>query len=208
MAQHRNNLGILMTIMLLATMGCRDQTDSRVENAMRESLVRQAEQNRQVAEQSRVSTEAVRDFVEAESAARTEVVGLQRDIVERDSEERQRLVELSQTAQRRMSAERAVLDKQRANLEAERQQLAAERNRDPIIAETIAVVGMLMASTIPLLLAGYVLHTLDRGSEDESVVNEILVNEISVHCPGFLATENPRLANERVDPILALPESD
>ena len=208
MATRHKILRIVMMILPAVTTGCRDDSDPHVEQAMRESLQRQAEQNQQIAEQSNLSAESVRRVVEAESAARTEVVELQRDIVERDNEERERLAELTQTVQNNLNAERAGLDKQRTNLEQERQQLAVERNRDPIIAQTIATVGVFVACTIPLLLAGYVLYSLTRGSDDELIVNEILLNEVTANCPTFLNPDNPRLANQPSDPNSQSGDSD
>lgn len=66
---------------------------------------------------------------------------------------------------------------ERQTLEFERRQIASERNRDPFIAQTIGTVGMILAPTIPPLLAGYVIYTVDRtGSEDRSV-SEVLITE-------------------------------
>ena len=208
MANRHKIIRVLMMILSAATTGCRDHTDARIEQVMRESLERQAEQNRHIAEQSRLSADSVRRVVEAESETRTEVVDLQRDIVERDNEERERLAELTQSAQNNLNAERVGLDKQRASLEQERQQLAVERSRDPIIAQMIGTVGVLVACTIPLLLAGYVFYSLTRGSDDESIVNEILLSEVTANCPTFLSQDNPRLANQPSDPNLQSGDSD
>ena len=208
MANRHKIIRILVMMLSAATTGCRDDSDARVEQVMQESLERQAEQNRQIVEQSKLSAESVQRVVEAESAARTEVVELQRDLVQRDNGGREQLVELTQNTQSNMTAERAVLDKQRGNLEQERQRLALERNRDPMVAQTIAVVGTLVACTIPLVLAGYVLYSANRGNDDEVVVNEILVSEITANCPTFLASESPRLSSRRSESSPLPPESD
>ena len=209
MAHRPKILRILMIILFTSTIGCHDEPDSRVEKVMQESLQRQAEQSQQIAEQSRLSAESVRRVVEAESDARSEVVELQRDIVERDDAGRKQLAELSQTTHNQMNAERVALDNQRADVDQERRQLALERNRDPIVAQSIVVVGITLACLIPLFLAGYVLYSLNRGDADEDFVNEVLVSEITAHCPNFLAAESPRLADQRSGSATPpTPESD
>lgn len=204
----RKTLRVLMMILTIATIGCGDHADSRVEQVMQESLKRQAEQNQQVSEQSRLSAESVQRVVEAESAARTEVVELQRDMVERDKEGREQLLNLTESTQNNLNAERVVLDRQRSDLERERQQLAIERRRDPIIAQTIAVVGMLAICAIPLFLAGYVLYSVSCGNDDEDVINEILIGEVTAQCPAFLIEENPRLPIQNSDEQPPAPDAD
>lgn len=178
---------------MTAMVGCRDQPDERVERIMQESLARQVEQNQHIAEQSRSSAEAAQRVVEADAAARKEVLQLQRELVERDADGRHQLAELNREVHGRLDQDRQFVDSQRQTLEFERRQIAGERNRDPIIAQTIGTVGTILASTIPLLLAGYVIYTVNRtGSEDRSV-SEVLITELTAEHPMFVGRYSPAL---------------
>lgn len=197
---------IVMTT--IAVLGCRDDPDERVERIMQESLARQAEQNEQIAQQSRSSAEAAQRVVEADAAARTEVLQLQRELVERDADGRRQLAELNREVHGRLDQDRQFVDSQRQTLEFERRQIASERNRDPIIAQTIGTVGMILASTIPLLLAGYVIYTVNRTGNDDRSVSEVLITELTAEHPMFVGRYPPALPFNRSPDTLPAPDAD
>jgi hypothetical protein len=73
-------------------------------------------------------------------------------------------------------------------LEQERRQLAAQRGRDPIIAQAIGAIGVTVACLLPLLLAGYVLYTVNRASpeDDSQAVSDVLIGEMVSSAPELL----------------------
>ena len=77
--------------------------------------------------------EASRQLVEADAKSRTETVALQRDLQQGQTE----------------------LGRQRDQLEDDRRGFADQRNRDPIIANTLTVVGTIIACLLPLILGIY-----------------------------------------------------
>jgi hypothetical protein len=145
----RTLLRCLIIAPLLLTSGCgRNEPGDR----------RAAEMAGRVAEQQgRHNEQAARQSTETAAAAR-------------------HLIEAQAALQKELQAERAAIDQDRRDLERERRELAASRVREPVIAEAIRGVGMLLACLIPLLLAGYVIHVACRGSDD-AVLQEFLLRE-------------------------------
>jgi len=74
--------------------------------------------------------EASRQLVEADAKARGEIIAMQKDLQQGPSE----------------------LDRKRDQLENDRRQYADQRSRDPIVANTILDVGMIVACLLPLAL--------------------------------------------------------
>src|SRR5579871_2918330 len=109
----RIRLLILGTLVLLA--GC-DSTDERLQALSRESLDRQADQNRAMSQQNQTVAEEPRDLVAADAEAR-------RDILE---------------TTRAIQTERANLDRQHEHLAEERRQVVELRQREPVIAHAIS----------------------------------------------------------------------
>ena len=71
-------------------------------------------------------------------------------------------------------------------MEQERRDIAAQRHRDPIVAQTISVVGLTLACLLPLLLAGYVIYALNRSSDDNDALSELLIMEMTADQPLLL----------------------
>ncbi|GAG33437.1 unnamed protein product [marine sediment metagenome] len=99
---------------LLFVTGC-STGDERLVELSRESVARQAEQNRLIARQSTEIAAAAHELVEADAQARNEFIKLCRDL----------------------HAERSSIDGQRAELERDRREIAWQRHRDPMIAAAI-----------------------------------------------------------------------
>jgi hypothetical protein len=108
--------------------------------------------------------EASRQLVEADAKSRTEIVALQRDLQQGQTE----------------------LGRQRDQLEDDRRGFADQRNRDPIIANTLTVVGTTIACLLPLVLGIYLARGLRDSSQIESTLAEILVDEIVTDKPVLL----------------------
>ena len=88
--------------------------------------------------------------------------------------------------QKNLQTERTSVDRQREEMETERRQLAQQRARDPIVAQAIRAVGLTLACLLPLLLAGYVIYSLNRNGDDNDALSELLVMEITAEKPKLL----------------------
>lgn len=153
----RRLLTWLVLIAFLIIAGCSSDND-RLADLSRQSLDRQAEQNRLVEANNRQVIDASQKLVEAEAQARRDNSQLQQQI----------------------QSERSRISEQRDALEQERREIANQRNRDPIIAESIqAAVGVLVA-VLPLAVAVYLLRGLFHRSDEESMA-DVLVEELLNH---------------------------
>ena len=153
-------LTILATAALVTVTGCDE--NARVARVATDAADRQAEQNRQIAQQNREISGTTKALVEADAQARKEVLAAQKDL----------------------QGQQAEVGRQRDQLEAERNEIAKNRHWDPIIAQAITGVGVLLACLLPLVLAWQLLRTAHEEKEDPELT-EILIEE--------LASDRPRL---------------
>ena len=160
-------VAMLMMTLLLAT-GCDDSRDERFRQLAQQALREQSEQNKRMADQSREIAEASKHLIENDSQARKEMIAAHA------------------TLQKELQTERTNIHQQLSDLESERRQIAKQRGRDPIIAQTIGGVGLTLACLLPLLLAGYVIYSLNRSSDDNDALSEMLVMEITAEKPKLL----------------------
>ena len=174
-----NNLspGVAMLIMtLLLTMGCADSGDERFRQLAQQALYEQSEQNKRLAEQSKQIAEASRRLVEGDAAARKDLLAAQKQL---SSE---------------LHTERASLDRQREDMEQDRRNIAAQRHRNPLIAQAISTVGLTLACLLPLLLAGYVIYALNRSSDENDALSEMLIMEMTADQPLLLPSSLTTIA--------------
>ena len=157
---------IAMTVIYL---GC--DFDQRVVEISRESLNRQAEQNAQMARQSQAVTETTHELIKAESTVQSDANQLQQEL----------------------HTERSTLDQQRQDLENERRSLAAERQRDPIIAETIKGVAIVIAAALPLVVCWYLVRSLFLSTSEDSTAAEILIEQLATQGPLLTACAHAAL---------------
>jgi hypothetical protein len=160
-----NNLtGCLLLTALLSTLsGCgQSQSPADREFAM-QALREQAAQNRRIAE-------TTHELVSADAQARQELIGSHSRI------------------QETLQVERANLDQQRSDLHQLRQDIERDRRRAPIIAEAIHLVGGILVCLVPLLLAGYVMYSVNHtaNQDEEKIINEILIGELMSESPRLL----------------------
>ncbi len=158
---------LLLSLMMIGT-GCRDDS-ARVAQVAERALTQQAEQNAEMARLNRDVTETTQQLVEADAKARQDVLAAQRDI---------------QTQQN-------GVNQQRDSLEQERRDIVARRHRDPLIAQAIGAVGLTFACLLPLLLAAYIIRTVNRDSDDGSALSEMLIVEMTAEQP-LLLPVSPR----------------
>jgi hypothetical protein len=155
-----------LTLLVLIAIGC-SSGDDRLVELSRQSVDRQAEQNRLVETNDRQVTEANSKLVQAEAQSRRENLELHRQIV----------------------AERTGLNQQRDLLEQERREIADQRNRDPIVAESIRAAAGLVAATLPLVVCLFLLRGLFAGSDDNALA-DVLIQELAAQMP-LLGEDSP-----------------
>ncbi len=173
----------MLTMTLLLVAGCADSRDERLAKLAQQALSEQSEQNKRLAEQSKQIAEAARRLVEGDAEARKDLLAAQKQL---SSE---------------LHSERVNLDRQREEIEQERRSIAAQRHRDPVIAQAIGAVGLTLACLLPLLLAGYIVYTLNRSSDDNDALSELLIMEITAEKPKLLPmTSQPIAAIEHETP--------
>ena len=157
-----------IAILLILLTGC-ETADERLVNLSERSLVRQAEQNEQIARQSQETAETTRSLVAADAQARADLLLAQQ--------------ELNQGLQ----MERASLDQQYHELENERRALAAQRNRDPILAGAITGAALLIVCSFPLLVCLFLLRSLDQA-EPHLPLEDLLIDELTTGKSVFLVS--------------------
>jgi hypothetical protein len=172
----RTQLVAIASLSLMAgllTCGCRP-TDQRLTELAQSSLEQQSRQSEAVAENSRQVAEATRELVQAEAEARDQFIQSRRELQSEIVESYQRI------------------DEARQQLEAERKLIAAQRHRDPIIAEAIGGVALLISALLPFLIIGQLLYSLNRNGPDEAAVSSLLISEIANRPQ--ISSEVPRLS--------------
>jgi hypothetical protein len=157
---------IAMTVIYL---GC--DSDQRAVEISRESLNRQAEQNAQMAKQSQAVTETTHELIKAESTVQSDANQLQQQL----------------------HTERSTLDQQRQDLENERRSLATERQRDPIIAESIKGLAIVVAAALPLVVCWYLVRSLFLSASEDFTATEILIEQIATQGPLLTACAHAAL---------------
>ena len=105
-----------------------------------------------------------------------------------------------------MQSERSELGRQRDQLEVERREIANARYREPLIAESIKAVGLMLACAVPLLIAWQVLRSTDVVDENVAMA-ELLLEEFSSPAPKLIQSrvpsgnvefdEEPRIGDQR-----------
>ena len=153
---------ILMAATTLLTAGC-DDKDERLARQAAESMQRQAEQNKQMADLQKEVAQGAHKLVEADAEARAEFVAMQGQLQEQQAE----------------------TGRQRDQLEDDRRTWAAHRRSDPVVAAAITSVGLGIACLLPLVVCWFLLARGPSG-EDDALVSEVLIQDIVSDEPVFL----------------------
>ena len=151
----KRTLRITLTLILLTSIGCNSNENSRVAELATQQLKRQADQNRRMSELQQEVASGSRELVEADANARQEMVTLQRE----------------------MQTERNEIGHQRDQLEAERREIVDSRNRDPIIAAAITRVAFVVVSLLPLLICWLLLQQKVEPA-DKYEITELLLEDL------------------------------
>ena len=124
------------------------------------------------------------------------------------------MIQAHEHIQLKLQAERASLDQRRQDLDSLKDQVEGERLRTPVIAESIQSVGGMFACLCPLLLAAYILYSMNLTIEtdQERIVNQFLIQELTSDSPTLLPAVAPSslLEDQQQQHLLATldPESD
>ncbi len=155
-------LPIAATLMLIS-IGCEENENTRLAGMAERQLDRQANQNRQMAELHHEVAQGSRQLVESDGKARQEMVVLHREV----------------------QSERSEIGRQRDLLEGERRTLAGHRHWDPVIAAAISNCGLILACILPLVLCWYLLHRRAEPADDGAVA-EVLLDDLVANEPVLL----------------------
>ena len=154
-----------LIVTLILTNGC-ESRDQRLAGFAEQALDQQARQNEEMARQS---GQVAQQSGELAKAAHK--------LVEQDAQARRELIQAQTDLQSQLHEERTGLDAQRQELHAEQRDVAAAAVREPVIAQAIVVVGLLLATLLPLLVTAYALRRLpDPGPGDTFVAEALLEN--------------------------------
>jgi hypothetical protein len=166
----RRHLRWLTPIPFLILVGC-SSDDQRLIDLSRQSVDRQAEQNRLVANNNQQVIDATKRLVEADAQSRREHIQLHQDL----------------------QAERTGINQQRDALEQERREIAGQRNRDPIVAESIKTAAGLIVAAFPLVICLFLVRGLFHKSDDEAVA-DVIIEELLAHDPILAGFNHPQLS--------------
>lgn len=194
----------LLPWLLLTLSGCHNderlaQIATQTVQSQREQNQRTHESNQKLLETTREVTKQGREFAEA---AKT--------LVEKDAEARREIIVAHREMRGELHVERTGIDQQRQALEDERRTIAEQRVTEPIIAEAIRAAALWIAALLPVGLAGYVLHSVNRSTDDQAAVNEVLVLDLNSEHPRLLPSRqtSPQIGHARPQPALPAPGPD
>jgi len=170
--------------------GCDD--NERLADYAHNSVEQQNRQNEQIAKQNLEVTQQNRQVAEAS-----------RKLVEADAKARQEMIVAQKALQEGLQVERSTLDHQRQEIEQERKEIARDRYWEPLVAQSIAGCGALLACLLPLAICIYVLRNMQHDRGDEAALNELLVSELTDDRPLLLPppTETIPVLEQDLPPI-------
>ena len=157
----------MLIVTLILTIGC-ESRDQRLADFAGQALDQQARQNEEMARQSGQVAEQ-----------NTELAKAARKLVEQDAQARRELIQAQADLQSQFHEERTGLDAQRQELHAEQKAVAAAAIREPVIAQAILVVGLVLATLLPLLVAAYALRRLPDPGAGDTFVAEALIESLN-----------------------------
>jgi len=180
----KQTLLITLTLILLTSIGCNSDENSRVAELATQQLERQSDQNRRMAELQQEVASGSRELVEADAKARQEMTAIQREIQAGQNE----------------------IGFQRDQLEAERREIADSRNRDPIIAAAITKVAFVVISLLPLLICWLLLQQKVEPA-DKNEITELLLDDLFSAEPRLMPSAKTDPDKRRLTDLPQLPDN-
>jgi hypothetical protein len=156
---------LLVLVTGLLITGC-DEEDERLAEFAQQSTAQQAQQNRSTAELARDATENQRQMVESVEKSRQDLAGLHETLAE-----------------------------QRTSIDEERRDLTNERHRESLLAPVLSSIGLLMVTSLPLVLCWYLLRGLSSEPVDDSAVSRVLIQELVAEQPLLLPPARQQCAS-------------
>ena len=154
-------LRIVLLVILLAS-GC-SSDDSRVAEVATAAADRQAEQSLEMAKTHGHLTQGAQNLAESVGRSQESLITIQKDL----------------------ETQQAEIGRQRDRLELERQTIASQRRADPVIANAILQIGLLLACLLPLTICWYLLPRTD-AKESDALVAEALIEDLTSSEPKLL----------------------
>ena len=145
---------------LIAMTGC-DPPDQRLVDFAEQATEQQARQSEQVARQSREIASGAHDLVEQDAAARRE------------------LLEAHARNQEQYREQQVAIEQQRQQLHDERREAAQAAVREPVIAQALIAVALILAALLPLLVTVYALRRLPETGAAEDLLTEALLEDLA-----------------------------
>jgi hypothetical protein len=154
---------LTMLVTNFLTSGC-ETDDERLAKLATDSAERQARQSEILAKAHADLTQGARQLVESVGRSQESLV----------------------TVQQGLEQQQAEIGHQRDLLEKERQTIAAQRRTDPIIANALVQIGLLVACVLPLVICWYLL-TNPGANDADRLVSEILIEDLTAKQPRLTA---------------------
>lgn len=151
--------------LVLSIPGC---DDDRLARYAQQSVEQQAQQNQRLAAQHEEIAKATRVLVDAEARSRADFGQLAREL----------------------DAERRATKVQRDSLESERREIAKQRSRDPVVAQEVANLSLLIVCGLPLLVCICILLAVTHRRQEDGALNELLIDELTTNAPDDGASSN------------------
>jgi hypothetical protein len=156
----RRGLAVIQILTVLS--GC-DSPDARLAEYAERARQQQVEQTERLAHQSQA---VVQQSGQLASAAQ--------QLVEQDAAARRELLQAQQQLQQQSHANRAELNRQQAQLDTDRKTAAAAARRDPVIAEAVTALGLILAALLPLVVTVYAIRKLPEDNAEDRLLAEEL----------------------------------
>jgi hypothetical protein len=157
-------ISLLVPIGLL--IGC-TPSDDRLVNLSREANERQARQNGIIAEQSRSLAAERQSLANATSL-----------LIERTGANQKELLSTFDKQSGVLAKERQQLQVESSRLLAQKEQLAVAQIREPLIAQAIMSLGLVLACLAPLALCAWLFAHANRPDELSHALSELLVLDL------------------------------
>ena len=156
----------LLAVSLILAIGC-ESRDERLAEYAKQAMDQQARQNEQMAQQS-----------QAVARQSQELASASKQLVEQDAIARRELLQSHERLEGGLDEQRSTLDHQRQDSQTERQAVAAAAIREPVIAQAIVVVGLILAALLPLLVTAYAIRRLPDPGPSDTLLAETLIENL------------------------------
>lgn len=168
-----------LLVLLLSLAGCiqnpEEVANRKVAEIAQQAMQEQQIQNDRLAQQSKAIVDeshqlalAAKELVTADAEARTELISAQEHL------------------QSELNQQQVQVDRERSELDDERREIAGQRHRDPLIANSIQSLGLLIGCSLPLLICVYLLRRMPEDEPDAVALAECLILEFTSDEPRLL----------------------